>query len=91
MEASEIPQRVAHVTHALMESWTNTGGCGPVTTAEVCEWDSEALTARNTASALVHARRLGLAGGGHGLWYATHRAWELRRALEDRFLGEVAT
>ena len=74
-----------------MESWTSAGGSAPLTTAEVCEYDSEALTARDTAAALVHARRLGLAGGGHGLWFATNQAWEMRRLLEDRFLAEVAS
>lgn len=85
----DIPRRVAHVTHALMEAWTAVGGSAPVTTAEVCEYDSEALSARHTAAALCRARDHGLAGGTGGLWFATPRAWELRRILEERTLAEV--
>lgn len=85
-----IPPRTAHAVHALMEAWTNAGGSGPLTTAEICEYDSEALTARDTAAALSQARRLGLADGARGLWFATDRAWEMRRVLEDRFLSEVS-
>ncbi|MGH3121083.1 MAG: hypothetical protein ACRDND_08625 [Streptosporangiaceae bacterium] len=89
-DCPEIPDRAAHVTHALMEAWSAAGGSAPVTTAEVCEYDSEALTPRHTAAALIQARRLGLANGGRGLWFATDRAWAIRRVLEDRFLAEVA-
>jgi hypothetical protein len=93
-EAAALPPRVAHVTHALMARWRDLGGNGPLTAAEVCEYDSEALSARATGTALAHARRFRLAScvpgpDGNGLWWATDRAWEMRGALEDRFLREV--
>jgi hypothetical protein len=90
LAAVGLPRRVAHVTHALMARWTDKDGSGPLTTAEICEYDSEALTAAHTAAALTRARQLGLASSaGPGLWFATDRAWEMRRALENRFLSET--
>jgi hypothetical protein len=87
--ASSLPKRVAEVTHALMEAWTQTGGSAPVTTHEVWEYDSRSLTLGSTSSALTRALRLGLAdrAAPRGLWFATSRAWEIRRELENRVLG----
>jgi hypothetical protein len=89
-QAEELSLRVAQVAHALMEASTNAGG-GPLTAAEVCEYDGEALSVHATAAALTHARRLRLADRFDGLWFPTNKAWELRRALEDRVLGEPST
>ncbi len=86
--AAGLPPRVAHVLHALMTRWSDEGHA--VTAAEVCEYDSEALTVRHTAAALARARKLGLAGNlAPGLWLATDRAWAMRSALEHRFRAEV--
>jgi hypothetical protein len=82
-----LPLRTARVVYALMEAWTGSGGSAPVTSAEVCEYDSEALTIRHTSAALAQARRLGLADGCDDLWFATDRAWEMRRTIEDQVLG----
>jgi hypothetical protein len=65
------------------------GGGIPVTTYEVCEYDAEAMTPASTYGALRRAMRAGLAGGCRGLWFPTNRAWEMRKALEERFLAEV--
>lgn len=90
--AAALPHRPARATYALMEAWTARDGSGPLTAAEVCEYDEPgaAWTVRHTAAALRHARRVGLVSlipgpDGSGLWLATERAWEIRRALEDRF------
>jgi hypothetical protein len=88
--ASQLPERVAQVVHALMEAWEQEGACAPVT-AEVCVYDSTALSVQSTAVALTQARRLGLVSScpgpdGRRLWW-TDQAWEMRRALEDRLLG----
>lgn len=91
MDAASLPKRVAHVTHALMEAWTQANGSCPVTTTEVMEYDAEALTLGSTSSALTRAMRYGLADRvGRGLWFATEQGWKLRRDLEDRFLAEVS-
>lgn len=86
-DAHQLPERTAQVVHALMEAWTAAEGSVPVTAAEVMVYDSEALTVQSTAAALTSARRLGLADGMDGLWFATNRAWEMRRELEDRVCG----
>ncbi len=89
-EAAAIPARAAHVTHALMEAWTTCDGSGPLTAAEICEYENpvEAPTVKHTASALREAKALGLVDGVPGLWFATGRAWELRRELEARAFAE---
>jgi hypothetical protein len=87
-EVSRLPRRIAEVTHALMEAWTQAGGSAPVTTHEVLEYDSRSLSSASTSSALRGAMRLRLADrAGRGLWFATSRAWELRREMEARVLG----
>lgn len=83
--AADLPPRVAAVTHALMEAWSLLES--PVTAAEVCEFDSDALDASVTYLALCTARRYGLALGDHGLWFASPAGWAMRRALEDRIVG----
>jgi hypothetical protein len=86
--AAGLPPRVAHVLHALMTRWSDEGRA--VTAAEVCEYDSGALTVRHTAAALARARKLGLAGNlAPGLWLATGRAWAMRAAIEQRFRAEA--
>lgn len=84
----DLPIRVAQVTHALMEAWSERHGNAPVKAAEVCIYDAWALTPRHTAAALAQARQHGLADGRGGLWFATDRAWEIRRALETLVLGD---
>lgn len=105
----KLPRRVAHVTFALLAAAAEQKG--GATTAEVMLYDEEALSARETAAALRHAQRKGLAvcGGkftewrgpdpdpGRGrleakrresLWVPTPLAYDLRKALESRFLRE---
>jgi hypothetical protein len=88
-EAASLSRRVAHSVHALMEAWTQAAGSGPLTAAEVVIYDGGALTSQHTAAGLAEARKLGLTDGRNGLWFATDRAWTLRRALEDRYVKEV--
>lgn len=85
----DLPQRVAEVTHALMEASNAIGGGVPVTTYEVWQYDGRSLSLGATSSALTRAMRFRLAdrAAPRGLWMATNRAWEMRRALEDRILG----
>ena len=91
--AAELPPRVAHAVHALLARLRDASG-GPLTAAEVCEYDSEALSVVSTGVALGHARRYGLAdswpaGRAGRVWTATRRAQDMRRDLEDRFLRDV--
>jgi hypothetical protein len=75
-KAAGLTPRVAHVLHALMARWADRGEA--VTAAEVCEYDSEALTVRHTVAGLMQARRLGFAENlAPGLWIATDRAWAM--------------
>jgi hypothetical protein len=86
----DLPRRVAHVTHALMESsGPYAYGSGPRTTREVMGYDSEASTLSSTFDALSRAMRKGLVARTFGrpvLWFPTNIAHELREQLEDRFL-----
>lgn len=86
----DLPRRVAHAAHALMESSSPYAyGVGPRTTREVMEYDSEALTLSSTFEALSRAMRRGLVARTFGrpvLWFPTNLAYDLRGPLEDRFL-----
>lgn len=86
----DLPRRVVHATHALMESsGPYAYGVGPRTTREVMEYDSEALTLSSTFDALSRAMRKGLVARAFGrpaLWFPTNVAYDLRGQLEDRFL-----
>lgn len=89
----ELPRRIAHVTHALMESsGPYAYGMGPRTTREVMEYDGEALTLSSTFEALSRAMKRGLVArtfGRPALWFPTMLAYELGGQLEDRFLLET--
>lgn len=93
-EVVRLPRRVAHVAHALMMAWEEAGGSAPVTAAEVCIYDSEALSVQGTGRALACARKLRLADSAPGgplgvmLWWPADGAWKIRRALEARVLAE---
>jgi hypothetical protein len=84
-----VPLRAAQAAHALMEAWSadDGSGRGPLTAAQVHEYDRTALTVQSTGAALAHARRLGLVDGPPGLWFATAMGWSMRRILEDLVLG----
>lgn len=88
----QLPARVAHATHALMESsGAYAYGTGPRTAREACEYDApwEALTPRHTAAALREAARRGLvAYVPRGLWMPTNVAYAHRNALEARYLRD---
>ena len=88
LKVVRLPLRVAEVTHALMEAWTQAGG-GPITTHEVWEYDSRSLTLGATSSALTRALDLDLVdrAAPRGLWFATTKAWEMRHQLEDVLLS----
>jgi hypothetical protein len=82
-----LPRRVAHAVHALLEaSGPYAHGMGILTAAEVMLYDAEAMSPRSTAAALREGQKRGLVGyAGKGLWVPTNRAHNLRRALEDRY------
>jgi hypothetical protein len=82
-----LPRRAAHAVHALLEFQAS--AAMPATAAEVCVYDSEAVSVRATAAALTHARRLGLVIFTGRYWLATPDAQNLRAVLEDRFLAET--
>lgn len=74
------PRAAAAAVHALMEA---SAEGGPVTTAEVYEYDPDALRLKDTSALLTAARNRGLAVGARRLWSATRAAWNMRRKLED--------
>jgi hypothetical protein len=95
---ASLPRRIAHVTHALIESsGPYAYGQGLRTTAEVLVYDSESLSQQATYGALIRAVRRGLVdrtvglddGVWHSLWLPTSLALDHRRALEDRFLADT--
>ena len=93
MKVTDLPSRVAHVAHALIESSSPyTYGQGPRTTKEVMEYDGEALTLTSTYESLTRAMSRGLCARTLDrplLWFPTNLALDLRSELEDRYLNEV--
>lgn len=89
LDVAELPRRVAHATHALISRGRDAGM--PVTAAEVCEYDEEAVSVRATAAALREASHKNLAMNLRGLWVPTALASSYREALERRFLDDTAT
>ena len=86
-----LPRRTAHALHALLEVEHDPSlEGGPFLASEVVVYDEEALTARSTAAALRAAQRLGLAVCAGGYWTPTFRAYDLRGALEERYLEETS-
>lgn len=94
MNVTDLPRRVAHATHALMEASSPYAfGHGPRTTREVMEYDVDALTLSSTFEALSRAMKHGLVARTLSrpvLWFPTNLAHTLRGELEDRFLNETA-
>jgi hypothetical protein len=88
-----LPRRIAHVTHALIESsGPYAYGQGPRTTGEVLAYDSESLSNGSTYGALERAMRRGLVGRsvvGRALWFPTNLALNHKCRLEDRFLADT--
>jgi hypothetical protein len=86
-----LPRRTAHAVHALLEgSGPYAHGMGVLTAAEIMLYDAEATSPRSTAAALREAMKHGLVGYvGKGLWVPTNRAYNLRQALESRYLKET--
>jgi hypothetical protein len=84
---ASLPQRTAHVVHALMASSRDHNM--PVTAAEICLYDSEALSVRATGMALAHARKLRLAVYTGKYWIPSFVALDMRHAFEERFLDET--
>jgi hypothetical protein len=82
-----IPRRTAHATHALLTASKEHNM--PVTAAEVCIYDEEALSVRSTGSALREARVRGLAVFTGLYWIPTNFALDLRREFEERFLADT--
>jgi hypothetical protein len=86
-----LPRRVARVAHALIARTRDNAG-GPITTTEVCEYDSpvDARTVAHTRRALRRAMEpYGLADrAGWNLWMPTNQAYNLRRALEELALAQ---
>lgn len=84
----QLPRRTRHALAALSElTHSHTPDRqGMPTAAEVCVWDSEALSVRSTAAGLRHAARLGLCAyvpRGPGYWLLTNRGHNLRYALDE--------
>lgn len=84
---ADLPRRVAHATHALVEMSRERGM--PVTAGEAVLYDEEALDARATGRALQRARDRGLAVNAGRYWVPTNLALELRTDLEDRYLTDT--
>jgi hypothetical protein len=82
-----LPRRTAHALHGLLESSGQLNM--PVTAAEAQVYDGEAYTARQTAAGLRHAHRLGLVAYTGRYWCPLNGAYDLRRALEDRYLCDT--
>lgn len=83
-----LPRRTAHALHALLEA--SAALHMPPTAAEVVVYDAEAANVRGTAAALRHAQRLGYCACTRGgYWVPGNAAYELGRALEDRYLAET--
>lgn len=87
MDVDALPRRTAHATHALLVA--STEHKSPVTAAEVCIYDSEALSARSTGAALREARRLDLAAFTGQYWIPWGAALDQRRDFESRFLRDT--
>lgn len=83
-----LPRRTAHALHGLLE-WCHNNPNMPPTSAEAQLYDGEALSARQTAAGLRHAHRLGLVAFTGCYWCPMNGAYELRSALEDRYLRET--
>lgn len=93
-DVNDLPRRLAHATHALMAAANvmEGNGPGPLTSAEVCVYDAEALSPRHTGAALREARKKGLVmyvPGGEGYWTPTNFALGYKREFEDRYLRET--
>jgi hypothetical protein len=91
-DGQHLPRRVAEVVHALMEAQGSHAADRKralLTTREVMEYDTDALTIRQTRYALNAALRLRLVDRAAGrYWFPTNAAWEMRRALEDYLFAE---
>jgi hypothetical protein len=83
-----FPRRVAHATYALLVASREHNA--PVTASEIAVYDTEALDARATGRTLQRAARYQLAGCVGRYWIPSNSAREFERALEARFLNEVA-
>lgn len=87
-QVAALPRRTAHATYALLATCEDQHG--PAIASEVVIFDSEALSAFSTGRALAAARRRGLAQHwGGGVWAPSNLAYDLRGALEDRFLADT--
>lgn len=84
----DMPRRTAHALHALLEASTAEGM--PPTASEAMLYDEEALSPRATAAALTSAARSGYCfRAPDGCWWPQTKLYDLRRALEDRYLAET--
>lgn len=90
---ASLPRRTAHALYALvyLPKLEPHNPYGPYTAREVQLYDSEAITARQTAAGLRDGQQRGLCVcvPGRGLWVATNAAHELGRALEARYLADT--
>ena len=85
-----LPRRTATRRYVLLEVEHDPSlEGGPFLASQVVVYDEEALTARSTAAALRAAQRLGLAVCAGGYWTPTFRGYDLRGALEERYLEET--
>jgi hypothetical protein len=94
IDVAALPRRTAHAVSALMQAANimEGNGAGPFTAAEVCVYDSEAMSVRHTAAALRAGQRAGLCvyiPGGEGYWTPTNAALDQKREFEERFCDET--
>mgnify|MGYP001581685887 CR=1 FL=1 len=81
-----LPSRTAHALHGMMEASRNEKM--PVTAAEACIYDFDAISPRATARSLRHAATLGYCVYTGRYWCPLNAAYDLRYALEDRALRD---
>lgn len=81
-----LPRRTAHALHALLTC--NNDGI-PSIASEIVIYDSEARSSKATAAALREASQRGYCVCANGVWFTTPAAYELRPALEARFLADT--
>lgn len=87
VDVDKLPRRTAHAVHALLYASYEAGM--PVSAAEICVYDSEAISVRATGAALREARRLGLAEYYPPYWVASYIAGNHRKDFEERYLNDT--
>jgi hypothetical protein len=86
-QVAALPRRVAHVAYATLVACE---GGNPSKPSEIIIYDSESRSVGGTCSALRRAIDAGLVDRwAYGIYVPTLRGYDLKPALEDRFLEET--